>query len=251
MLRKLLAAAVALLLFGGLGAFVNVASAGDDDTVHFPDLRTLTPSDIKFQRIRTTGQKLIRLSNTAANLGQGRFELRPENDAASGTTVAYQRLYSHHADGSWYLVSEQAIGTFDFHVLHGHWHFNNFALYELRNITADGQIGDQVLASSDKVTFCIIDTGLVDGSLEHSSSQTYTSCGQSVIQGLSVGWGDTYTWNLSGQSIDVTNVPPGDYWLVSTVDPDNIVLEGGGAAESNNTAAVKVRLRPNNVRAIQ
>lgn len=250
-MRRLGSLLSVLIIIASAAAVINVASAGDADTVHYPDLQTLKLSDVKFQRIRSTGQKFIRLSNTAANLGQGRFELRPVHDAATGTTVAYQRLYSHDAGGDWYLTGEEAIGTFEFHSLHGHWHFDDFALYELRNIAADGQIGEQVLASSGKVTFCIIDTGLIDGGLEHAAGATYTSCGQNAVQGLSVGWGDTYTWNLAGQSIDVTNVPQGDYWLVSTVDPDDIVLEGGGAAESNNTAAVKVRLRPNGVRAIQ
>ncbi len=250
-MRRLTALLLVLTIIGSAAAVINVASAGDADTIHYPDLQPLKPSDIKFQRIRSTGQKFIRLTNTAANLGQGRFELRPVHDATTGTTVAYQRLYSHDASGNWYMTGEQAIGAFELHSAHGHWHFNDFALYELRNIATDGQVGSQVLASSGKVTFCIIDTGLIDGSLEHASGATYTSCGQNAIQGLSVGWGDAYTWNLAGQSIDVTGVPQGDYWLVSTVDPDDIVLEGGGAAESNNTAAVKVRLRPNGVRTIQ
>jgi FlaG/FlaF family flagellin (archaellin) len=83
--RVVLAIAIAALLAAAVGSAV----AGDADTVHYPDLRTLTPSDIKVQRDRATGAKLLRLSNTVANLGDGRLELRPENDPVTGTTQAY------------------------------------------------------------------------------------------------------------------------------------------------------------------
>jgi hypothetical protein len=33
------------------------------------------------------------------------------------------------------------------------------------------------------------------------------------------------------------------YGVVSTADPDNLINEGGGGAESNNGAAVKVRIK--------
>lgn len=240
---------LAIAIAGLLAAAVGAAQAGDAGTAHYPDLRTLTPSDVKVQRVRSTGVKLLRFSNTVANLGDGKFELRPENDPATGTTEAYQRLYSHDSAGNWYLSSETLVGDFRFHVAHGHWHFEDFALYELREVAGDGGIGG-VVRSTDKVTFCIIDTELVDASLEHAAGQAYTSCGQSVTQGLSVGWGDQYRWNLAGQSIDITGVSNGDYWLVSTADPANLINEGGGARETNNTAVVKIRLRGNGVRVL-
>lgn len=245
MKRLVLAIAIAALLAAAVGA----AQAGQADTVHYPDLRTLTPSDIKVQRVHATGAKLLRLSNTVANLGDGRLELRPENDPATGTTQAYQRLYSHDSDGNWYLSGETLVGSFSFHVVHNHWHFEDFAVYELREVAGDGGFGDLV-RSTEKVTFCIIDTELDDASLEHTTGPTYTSCGPSATQGLSVGWGDKYPWNLAGQSIDITGVPSGDYWLVSTADPENLIDEGGGARETNNTAAAKIRLRGNGVRVL-
>ena len=245
MRRLVLAVAIASLL----GAAVGAAQADDADTVHYPNLRTLTPSNIKVQRDRATGTKLLRFSNTVANLGDGRLELRSENDPITGTTQAYQRLYSHDSNGNWYLSGETLVGNFRFHVAHNHWHFEDFAVYELRDVADDGGVGG-VLRSTEKVTFCIIDTGLFDASLEHATGPTYSSCGPSATQGLSVGWGDKYTWNLAGQSIDITDVPNGDYWLVSTADPEHLIDEGGGARETNNTAAAKIRLRGNGVRVL-
>jgi hypothetical protein len=42
---------------------------------------------------------------------------------------------------------------------------------------------------------------------------------------MSVGWGDTYGSHLDGQSIDATELLPGDYALEINVDPFNRIVE--------------------------
>ena len=234
------------LAAAALSGFATSAQAGDPGTAHLPDLVTQTPSDVRIQRDKATGTKVLRFSNTVGNLGIGRFELRPVHNAITDTTAAYQRIYTHDAAGNWSLQSEFPVGTFQFHETHNHWHFDDFALYELWNVAADGSIGDTVLRSSGKVTFCIIDTAAINLSLEHASpTRGYVSCNQGDIQGLSDGWGDTYTWNLPGQSIDIAGLPSGDYWLVSTADPDGLTSETNDA---NNSGAVKITIRGNRLK---
>ncbi len=58
-------------------------------------------------------------------------------------------------------------------------------------------------------------------------------------QGLAVGWTDIYSLNLPGQEIDITDVPDGDYWLASEVDPDNKFCE---LNDDNNVARVRVTI---------
>lgn len=232
-------AVVAAVVLATAFALSTVASAGDAGTAHYPDLQTLQPSQLKLQRDKTTGQRTLRFSNSVANRGDGVFELRPVHDFLTGTTGAYQRVYTHDVTGVWSLYSETLAGVFAFHPAHNHWHVNDFALYELRNVAPDGSIGSTVLATSGKVSFCIIDVSSVDSGLEHATRSTYKSCDQNSVQGLSVGWADTYAWYLAGQSLDVTNLPNGTYYLVSTADPDNLFAETNNA---NNTAAVKIRI---------
>jgi hypothetical protein len=93
----------------------------------------------------------------------------------------------------------------------------------------------------------VIDIVSVAPALEHAGSQTYRTCNQTAVQGLSVGWGDTYTWNLAGQSLNVSSVRSGTYYLVSTADPGNILLE---TSDANNTAAVKVQFKGNSAKVI-
>jgi len=214
------------------------AIAESPGTIHLPDLRTKAPRDLRISK--SNGLKLLQLSNEVWNGGDGPLDLRAEN---SGTTTnAYQRLMTHDANGAWTAVSERLAGTFAFHSAHDHWHFEDFAKYELRANT-NGLPG-ALLRSGGKTSFCIIDTTQVDTALPHAMPRTYSTCTRTSTQGLAVGWSDTYLYYLAGQSIDVTGLANGVYWLVSTADPSDHVLE---TDETNNAAQLKIRIRRNRV----
>ena len=240
----ILAVALCAVALGTASLSADGAGAGDAGSPHYPDLQTLPPSDVRVQRDRVTGTRELRFSNTVANLGQGRLEVMPVNYASTGVTEAYQRVYTHDVSGAWSILDTVHAGTFEFHTSHGHWHFQGFALYELRGVAADGSIGDQVVASSEKISFCMMDTTRVSSAIQHSSNKTYSTCTRDEAQGISVGWADTYSWRLAGQSLDITNVPNGVYWLVSTADPDSRLLE---TDDSNNRGAVQVSIKGNKV----
>jgi hypothetical protein len=227
-------------LVGVVLYIVNVAKADAPGAAHYPDLQPYPAYSLRVDS--STGRhKLLDFSAAIGNFGDGPMELFPQNNPATGTTDAYQRLYTHDASGQWYAESTRYVGTFAFHPEHDHWHFENFASYELRNTAPDGSIGATVLASSRKVSFCLLDSWLGDGSLEHASSQTYVTCGQNGVQGISVGWADVYPWYLPGQNLDITGLHDGSYWLLITVDPAGVLAEGG-AAKANNVSATKFRL---------
>ena len=50
------------------------------------------------------------------------------------------------------------------------------------------------------------------------------------------GWRDVYEQFLAYQWVDVSNTAPGVYVVGSEADPDNVIWEGGGAAEVNPPA---------------
>jgi hypothetical protein len=238
--QTLTAIAVFVLLATGLAG--ESLFAGPAGSIHYPDLQVLPPFDIGIESGVMTGRKLLRFSSDIANLGAGPLEIVATNNTATGKTDAYQRLYSHDDSTNWYVANTVYAGTFIFHPQHDHWHFEDFARYELRDAAADGSLGGTVLASSEKVSFCLTDYQLVDPMLEHAGTETYDLCGQTYPQGISVGWADVYAWDLYGQSLDITGLADGDYWLVVTADPDHRLDEGGSAFEDNNTAAVKFHL---------
>ena len=130
---KRVATVVFVGAFLGLALLVpNVASAYTAGQEHYPDLQTLKPSEIRISRscsllVLGSCKKYLRFSNIAWNSGNGRLEMRPQNNASTDKTTAYQRVYSHDASGSWYFAREFPVGEFSFHESHNYWHFEGFA----------------------------------------------------------------------------------------------------------------------------
>ncbi|HEX8029762.1 MAG TPA: lysyl oxidase family protein [Vicinamibacterales bacterium] len=87
---------------------------------------------------------------------------------------------------------------FVFHGCHGHYHINNFSIYELVN-----ELGNVVVAGT-KQGFCFEDSfKYEDGGKSHGYD-----CENN---GITAGWGDWYYKQLVGQWIDITGVPAGKY----------------------------------------
>jgi hypothetical protein len=67
-------------------------------------------------------------------------------------------------------------------------------------------------------------------------------------QGMSVGWYDIYYSYTSGQSLDISHLSDGNYALISTADPTQILRE---ADESNNSAVIYFSLQDDQIRILE
>lgn len=193
-----------------------------------PDLTPWANESLGFLYDWTIQGNDLRLTSAIANIGEGALELRGGDTHGTQQDV-YQRLFD--TDGSY---TDVLAGTFVYHVEHDHIHFEEFAEFRLRAVTADGGIGD-IVADGDKISFCLLDVeryGTQGTGVPH-----YLSCGQ--IQGISVGWADVYDRGLPGQSIEITNLPDGEYWLEVVADPLNHIIESD---ETNNVTQIKINL---------
>ena len=120
-------------------------------------------------------------------------------------------------------------GLFEFASCHRHFHFRHYSLYEL----IDPATGHTWRAA--KRGFCMID---IEKFQEFpgpaNNDRNYLSCGAPATatepaipgnQGISVGWADTYVWQLAGQFFVLDGgdgqdpVPPGTYIIRITVNP--------------------------------
>lgn len=191
-----------------------------------PDLQTLPPNDFRLVIDSQSQRKFIRFSNHIWNHGPGVLEFRGTYNTDKETVRVAQNIYRE--DGS---LLQQSSGEFHFHPIHGHWHWEGFSSYEVWSLSTDGNL-DGLIASSDKVGYCLRDIAPNDGN--QSSTPSYNSC-YWARQGLSVGWVDTYRENISGQVVEISHLPEGIYALSSTVDPQNIIRE---VDDSNNSAVV-------------
>uniref|UniRef100_A0A3B4ALU1 Lysyl oxidase homolog n=1 Tax=Periophthalmus magnuspinnatus TaxID=409849 RepID=A0A3B4ALU1_9GOBI len=102
----------------------------------------------------------------------------------------------------------------DWHSCHQHYHsMEAFSNYDL----LDSVTGRKV-AEGHKASFCLEDTSCEPGFRRRYACTAHT-------QGLSPGCHDIYAANIDCQWIDITDVPPGNYVLKITVNPNFHVLE--------------------------
>jgi hypothetical protein len=171
------------------------------------------------------GRTLLRVSSATPNTGAGPLELRGTN----ANPLVVQRIYRE--DGSY---EERPAGSFTFHPTHGHLHFDDWVQMHLRAVLPGNAVGD-IVASGNKTSFAIIDLEPHNTALP--GAPTSSVYGGGLTQGISVGWRDVYTASLPDQWIDVTAVPPGQYWLEGVVDPENHVEESD---ETNNASRILI-----------
>ncbi len=127
-------------------------------------------------------------------------------------------------------------GLFEFASCHRHFHFRHYSLYEL----IDPATGHTWRAA--KRGFCMIDIEKFQEFPGPANNQrNYLTCGAPATatepaivgnQGISVGWADTYVWQLAGQFFVLDGgdgqdpVPPGTYIIRITVNPPFIAGPG-------------------------
>ncbi len=212
-----------------------------ESSMLLPDLRTLPPSDLEI-KVLQNGVKQLRLTNMIWNSGRGPLELAGDFIPSTRQIRVFQRIYSTAGEKSIHLV-----GEFIWHPTHEHWHFEDFTVYELWSLTSNGSL-DNLISSSEKLSYCVIDTDAVDQhNTAFSPRRRYGGCGQK-LQGLSPGWGDTYKSHLDGQSVDISTVVDGVYALRSQTNPTGMVIESD---PNNNSALVYIEIRGKGLRVIE
>jgi len=196
-----------------------------------PNLKPLPASSLSLVA-DTSGGSTLRFSTTSWNNGTGPLQLEAGPvDTGSGKQQVLQRVFL--SDGTSFL---HLAGYFEWHPAHNHFHFDDYALYTLQPVNAQG--GSERTGS--KTTFCVMDTTKINASLPGAPSQAvYSSCGQ-YIQGMSVGWGDTYGSHLAGQEIDFTGNADGMYQLKIEIDPKKVILE---STENDNVSCVLLDIK--------
>lgn len=185
-------------------------------------------------------KRILRFPGTFANTGDGPLELVGTSDQGIGTTRAVQRICKKNG-----TKNERFVGDFVFHSTHDHWHFEDFVEFEILSLKENSE-SDQRLLGTGKVTYCLHDYApLPEAFAGKPEKIVYPWCGSSAdIQGISVGWVDTYLADVPGQELDVTDLPDGTYAFRSVVDPENRIAEKD---ENNNNSITLIKITGNTV----
>jgi hypothetical protein len=213
-------------------------SAGTTDLL--PDLRAFPASDLAIAR-KGKSQRL-RFTTMSGNYGPGPLVLRG-GEIVNGKSKqrVYQRVYKRPCyDPNDTNYTESLVGEFVYHPQHRHFHLENYARYELIPDSGDASLR----RTSTKTSFCIQNTLQIPGFTDGDPNQgSFLAC-NGMLQGMSRGWADKYGASLAGQEIDITGIPPGNYRLVISVNPEQRVHEAdsGPNLPANNVSSVHVHL---------
>lgn len=214
----------------------------------YPDLETLPPRDLRFDRADVSqdgsGQmhNVLRFSNTVWNAGPGKLEMRGQIDPATKSGAAVQRV--HDTNGS---STDTPVGSFYWHAVHSHYHYDEWGRYQLWTKAdydawiASGRTQGTPDEVGVKTTSCVMDEEFI----RHLPGTPYPAVfpsdgcfpnGQGLmVQGISIGWGDTYDYWRFEQWIDLDQgtLPDGQYVLRSVTDPTNKVYESANKDDTS------------------
>lgn len=208
-------------------------------TLVLPDLSDVIPTN-KMSIVSTGSGLQFQYTHDTLNGGPGPLVIQPVLNQASGNYQGFQQVYSLSPSGVFTLVNSIPVaGVFVFDSDHGHFHFP-FVTYGLYTVGANGGPGSPV-ALSGKVSFCINDSFIFEPNIPNAGALgNLGSCADPTsLRGLDIGAVDEYDQTDAGQSISLTGVPDGTYWLRAVVDPDNFLAE---ADKTNNETDVELTI---------
>lgn len=200
-----------------------------------PDIIDEVPKHLSVQNAHQ--RELLRFSTAHWNFGDGPLQVRGGGQespcvvegVSTVCTFAMQEILD--ADGR--IVAVHPAGIALFHPEHNHWHQSEVADFAIRETLDGPPVGARQL----KTTYCLIDLDSSD-LIHEQKTKVYWDC-NAVLQGISVGYGDSYHHSLEGQSLDITGLAPGIYYLTFDADPAQHWLE---TDDTNNRSWTKFRL---------
>lgn len=179
-------------------------------------------------------QRCLRFTSGPVNEGAGPFEIDYNfvgDTSAQRPYTAYQVV--HWSDGS---VTTRPAGSYEFHYIHGHFHYDGILDYVLFKVTSPGHM--MQVGAGFKDGFCPADELIGQwnvfnqqpaGTYNSGSAASGGNCFSfnNGVLGLSTGWGDVYRWQRPEQFVDFDGQTDGYYVVEAIADVDHNVLGTG------------------------
>jgi len=217
--------------------------AGVAANVPKPDLRSLPAWGIAItdgEAGDVPGKDYLAFSANVWNAGPAPLVVDGFRSPGKNLMDSYQYFY----DAAGKQIGYTPSGTMEWDPREGHehWHFTDFASYQLLSADQTQQV------RSGKEAFCLANTDAINYTVKNANWHPYntdlsTACGEknsiSVREVLDVGSGDTYSQYRPGQSFDVTGLPNGTYYIQVIANPAKRLQETN---LNNNVSLRKVIL---------
>ena len=205
-----------------------------------PDLAPLPAWGMSLSR----DGRYLNFSATVWNAGDSPLVVDGFREKGKAVMDSYQYFYDAEGNQVGYVPAGHMV--WDPARTHHHWHFSDFARYELVSAGKGANAG--FVQRSHKDGFCLAATDAVDYTVPGALWRPYntdlsTACGDfsalAVSEVLPSGSGDTYEQFRAGQSFDLKGVPNGIYFVKIQANPDHVLTEKSFA---NDVSVRKIRI---------
>ncbi|WNV88534.1 lysyl oxidase family protein [Umezawaea sp. Da 62-37] len=240
---------------------VGCPGGRDGDLAHCSDWDVCMVAEISAPRgecLETGPAKAVRIRFTSSvdNVGDGPLLLFGRRDSTDEPTMRVRQAFQSGVDGpipDGFATAQRGTTAFAYYEptrSHEHWHLMGFERFQLRTPAGEP------LSTDRKNGFCLGDrypthdvgrltytpqvgtaAGRVAEMLEDNTCAHGGPDALDVVEGISVGSGDAYRYDVDFQWLDITYVPSGVYDLVHTANPDRSLLEKD---YSNNSSSVSL-----------
>ena len=235
--------------FGFVAPVTGLAGFSFDDANPPLSAAGINPYSCTLDEMIEGAQRCLRFSFQLANAGDGVFDVR--FDTSGDPTFGKMIQCVQRPNGS--VVAHDA-GEFDFHAIHGHYHYRDVVqhrLYEVTNRTT-GQM--RLAGLGKKVGYHPADQSFAEwDEFVQAPSGTSADAGNCYPEsnnqiGLSTGWGDAYRWQRPGNYVEFGDNGNGWYVVRTVADPTHHVMETN---EDDNTGYAYIRVLGDSVRLIE
>ncbi len=204
------------------------------------------------------GAVRLRFTTSADNVGDGPLLIHGSRDHVGQPQMTARQAFQSAVDGSIPMSYEQAQHAipatlyYEPAATHEHWHLLGFEHFQLRTPSGETVVTDRKTGfclgdryvTADRLPNRPADDGSVQGRL--AAYLRENRCGHhapealSVMEGISVGYGDDYLHTVDFQWLDISAVPSGVYDVVNVVNGDRSLVEKSYA---NNASSMAISVR--------
>ncbi len=212
-----------------------------------PNGRCVLPAAAKAVRLRFTSSE--------ENIGDGPLLLYGRRSDTTQGRMTVRQALRNAADGSIpadYDKAQRPTRTFTYYepaTDHQHWHLMNFEHFALVSKQGKTVVTDRKNGFCLGDRFRVADIGALDRvpgesgpdaelaqRLRANKCRHHEPAALDVVEGISVGAGDDYKYDVDFQWLDITDVPSGTYDLVNTVNDDRTLAETDYGNNSSSIA---------------
>lgn len=187
--------------------------------------------------LESPGRTLLRFQSSLPNIGPGEFIIRSTFESA-GDNLDFVQQEIRQSDGS--PAQFRPVDGFLYNTATTHMDCFDWVAYRIREILPGDGVGE-ILRSGQKPSVRLVSSRVYDSTLPNyvGGSQRITFSSSQRRMGISVGWTDIYSRDMPLQSIDITGLKQGEYWIEVEVDYGGYIQE---ANEDNNVGRIKILL---------